>query len=120
MNVTIHPAAVDQLAGNLMSLGLEIEQARSFVARAVRAGEYGTMLSLACKQLAEYQEMRAGLADAVKDIALEFGVLCKAGGHRVLVGSNWVIRQQGNDLTLIMCAEPSAVAAGAAPAVKTD
>src|SRR3954468_18451289 len=104
MNVTIHPAAVDQLAGNLMSLGLEIEQARSFVARAVRAGEYGTMLRLSCKQLADYQETRAGLADAVKDIALEFGVLCKEGGYRVLIGSEWVIRAQGDDLFLILCA----------------
>src|SRR4051812_36056644 len=85
----VDPEYVDQLALEVVTLGMEIEQFRAALAEQARRDALqpttDPVFKATCRQLAQYIETRAKKAENLSGIAIRYGTHCKQQGGRVLV-----------------------------------
>lgn len=117
--IIVESTYVDLLAGDVVTLGLEIEQTNAALAQEVNRSKVTLMGQLitnhpddpvikrVCEQLAGYIEKRNAIAERILAIAAQFGAPCRnEDGARVLVGLQWVIKAHDGNLTLFHCIAP--------------
>jgi hypothetical protein len=114
----VDPEYVDQLAMEIVTLGMEIEQFRAALAEQARRDALqpttDPIFKATCRQLAQYIETRAKKAENLSAIAIRYGTHCKQQGGRVLVGKEWVVYQRFDKITIVACIEAAQATSPAA------